>query len=469
MHQFGEWDVIVVGGGTAGAPAAISAARNGAKVLVVEKNGFLGGASTSALVSPYANHYNSHGEPVIAGMFKEILDNLKEMGACHGPIRPKKGNPPWGRNPVITPFDDEYLKFLLTKMAKDAGVHFLYHTLLKDVLVENGVVKGITVFNKSGTQTLLSKVIIDCTGDADVAVKAGAKTVKGREKDGEKMPVTVYCRVGNVDVDRVEEEIYRNRENFRWFAIGEAEGELPAGSQRKQLFCSGFWQEIAEAKENGEYNIGRETLNMFTNVREGEVTINATRVNFIDGTKTSEVTAAEVELRYQTMSVVDFLRKRIPGFEKSFLIKTANEAGIRETHRIIGEYVLQQEDIIKGTKFHDVVARGGYAIDIHNPGDSKSTWIQVDDSYDIPYRALLPVDIDGLVVAGRCISATHEAAAAVRAMPSCVAIGQAAGTAAALATTNGFTLRDVDIKELQRTLSEQGVILEGSSVIPVPK
>lgn len=208
------------------------------------------------------------------------------------------------------------------------------------------------------------------------------------------MPVTVYCRVGNVNVDRVEEEIKRNRDNFRWYAIGSAEGDLPAGSQRKQLFCSGFWQEIAAAKVNGEYNIGRETLNLFTNVREGEVTVNATRVNFIDGTNASEVTAAEVELRYQTMSVVDFLRKRVPGFEKSFLIKTANEAGIRETHRIIGEYILTQEDVVKGTRFDDVVARGGYAIDIHNPGDSKSTWIQVDDSYDVPYRALLPVELE---------------------------------------------------------------------------
>ncbi|WP_201318873.1 FAD-dependent oxidoreductase [Paenibacillus sp. EPM92] len=459
MQVHDQWDVIVVGGGTAGAPAAIAAARNGAKVLVVEKNGYLGGASTSALVSPYANHYDAHGEPTIAGLFKEILDSLKEMGACHGPIRPKEGNPPWGKNPVITPFDDEYLKFVLTKMAKDAGVSFLYHTLLKDVWVEDGVVKGITVFNKSGAHTLFSKVIVDCTGDADVAVKAGAKTVKGRERDGEKMPVTVYCRVGNVNVDRVEEEIKRNRDNFRWYAIGSAEGELPAGSQRKQLFCSGFWQEIAAAKENGEYNIGRETLNLFTNVREGEVTVNATRVNFIDGTNASEVTAAEVELRYQTMSVVDFLRKRVPGFEKSFLIKTANEAGIRETHRIIGEYILTQEDVVKGTRFDDVVARGGYAIDIHNPGDSKSTWIQVDDSYDVPYRALLPVELEGLLVAGRCISATHEAAAAVRAMPSCVAIGEAAGTAAALATTKGLTPKTIDVQELKQVLTQNGVLL----------
>ncbi len=459
MYNQVVWDVIVVGGGTAGAPAAIAAARNGAKVLVVEKNGYLGGASTSALVSPYANHYDANGEAVIAGLFKEIIDTLKEMGACHGPIRPREGNPPWGKKPVITPFDDEYLKFLLTKMAKDAGVSFLYHTLLKDVIVEDGAVKGINVFNKSGTHTLLSKVIIDCTGDADVAVKAGAKTQKGREKDGEKMPVTVYCRVGNVNVDRVEEAIRNNLDNFRWYAIGSSEGDLPAGSQRKQLFCSGFLQEIAEAKEKGEYNIGRETLNLFTNVREGEVTINATRVNFIDGTNTSELTAAEVELRYQTMSVVEFLRQRIPGFEKSFLIKTANEAGVRETHRIIGEYVIQQEDVVKGTRFDDVVARGGYSIDIHNPGDSKSTWIKVDDSYDVPYRALLPVELDGLLVAGRCISATHEAAAAIRAMPSCVAIGEAAGTAAALATTKGVTPKAINVKELQQILSDNGVIL----------
>lgn len=459
MQPIQFWDVIVIGGGTAGVPAAIASARNGAKTLIIEKNGYLGGAPTSGLVSPFANYHDSKGEAVIDGLFGEIISNMKGMGACYGPIHPIEGNPPWGKNPTVTPFDDEYLQYVLFKLAKEAGVNFLFHTMFKDTLVENGVVKGITVNNKSGCLVLLSKVIIDCTGNADVAASAGAKVQKGRESDGSMMPVTLYFKLGNVDVNKIERDIKANIDNFRWYAIGQVDGVVPSGGQKRQLFCSGFLKEIAKAKADGELLLGRETLNIFTGIREGEITVNATRVNYIDGTNSGDLIKADIQLRQQVISVTEFARKRISGFERAHLIKTAHEVGVRETNRIIGEYVINQEDVIKGKTFKDSIARGAYSIDIHNPGDSKSTWIQVDDSYNVPYRSLLPCNLDCIIVAGRCISATHEASAAVRVMPSCMAIGQAAGTAAALAVSEGTNPKNINVDILRRVLIKQGAYL----------
>jgi len=459
MNFKGIWDVIVVGGGTAGAPAAIAAARNGAKVLIVDKNGFLGGACTAGMVNPIANFHDKNGLPVVAGLFEETLKRLKDLGGCLGPIHPVEGNPPWGKNPTITPFSAEYLKFVLAEMAQQAGVEFLFHTFMTDILVDGGLMKGIIVNNKSGRQVLMASQVIDCTGDADLAALAGSPWTMGRQKDGLCMPVSLYLQMGNVDVEEIGRAIKKNPSDFRWYARGKQIDDAPKGCQRTPLFCSGFIEAIAKAKAVGELNLGRETLNLFTTVREGEITINATRVNFVDGTDSWQVAKAEVELRRQAISVADFTRKYIPAFSNAYLLNIAPEIGIRETRHIIGDYVINMEDVVKGKQFDDVIGRGSYSIDIHNPHDSKSTWILVDDSYQIPYRCLLPGKIENLLVAGRSVSATHEAAATIRSIPESFATGQAAGTAAALAIQKGCTARQLDVKTLQTTLRNQGANL----------
>lgn len=458
MKKCRTYDVVVVGGGSAGVSAAIAAARNGAKVLLIEKNGYLGGTSTASMVNPIMSYQDKDGNHVIGGLLTEIIDNLVKIGGSPGSIY-TYGNPPWQVKPALTPFEPEYMKYVLAEMAHIAGVEFLFHSIVTDALVEGDEIKGVVVSNKSGQEFIMTKAVVDCSGDGDVAVHAGCSFEKGRKSDGLMMPVTLYFKMANVDIYRIISDIKNNPEDYRWYAFSDELSSVDRGMQKIHVFCSGYINAVAEGKATGELNLGRETFNIFTTVREGEITVNATRVNFIDATDTWQVTKAEIEARKQIMSAEKFLRKKIPGFENSYLISTANMLGVRETRRIIGKYVLTQDDVIEGRKFNDVIARGGYNIDIHNPHDSKSTWMKIKDAYDIPYRCLISDDIKNIFVAGRCISATHEAAASTRVIPTAIALGQAAGTAAALSVKEGCAAGELNIKVLQDTLKEQGVNL----------
>lgn len=458
MQKCRTYDVVVVGGGSAGVPAAIAASRNGSRVLMIEKNGYLGGTATASMVNPLMSYQDNDGNHVIGGILTEIIDNLIDIGGSPGTVF-TYGKPPWQVKPALTPFDPEYMKFVLAEMVQEAGVDLLFHSIVTDVIVEEDIIRGLIVSNKSGNQVIMAKAIIDSTGDADVAALAGCDYEKGRSEDGLMMPVTTYFKMANVDVDRVIQDIKDDPEDYRWYAFGEDISTKFEDVQDKHVFCSGYLKAVAEGKKNGELKLGRETFNIFTTARKDEITVNATRVNFIDATDTWQVTKAEVDARQQIMSAVEFLKKRIPGFENSNLVTTANMLGVRETRRIKGEYILTEEDVLSARKFDDVIARGGYNIDIHNPSDSRSTWKSIENAYDIPYRCLISKEIKNIFTAGRCISATHEAAASSRVIPIAVALGQAAGTAAAISVKTESSSKDVDIKELQSCLREQGVNL----------
>jgi len=410
-----EHDVIVAGGGTAGIAAAVAAARNGADTILVERYGFLGGTMTAGLVNPFMT-FHAGKEQIIKGIFQEIIDRLKDTG---------------GYDEKTKAFDSEIMKLVLDQMIKEADVKLLLHTYITDALVtKENIIKGIEAYNKSGRQVVLGKVIIDATGDGDVAVMAGAPYEKGREEDGLTQPMTLNFRMGGVDVER-----------------------MPSREKINKLF--------EEAKAKGEIKIPRENVLYFPTTRRGEIHFNTTRIVKVDGTKADDLTYAEIEGRRQMAELIKFLKEKVPGFENAYLLMSAVQVGVRETRRIIGEYVLTGEDVIKARKFSDVIARGSYPIDIHSPTGEGTVIKRLPpgESYDIPYRCIVPKKVENLLIAGRCISCTHEAQAAIRVIPIVVAIGQAAGTAAALAAKLHASLREMDVQLLQEALKKQGAIL----------
>lgn len=439
-------DVLVIGGGPAGVAAAIASARNGAKTMLVERCGFVGGMATAALVGPFMTCYDGKGEKqIIRGIYDELVNKLEDIG---GAIHPSKIG--WGTphaafirigHDHVTPFDSELLKLVAEEMLVESGVRLLYYTQFIDCEVESGRIASVIVAKKDGLSAINAKVYIDCSGDADVAEKANVPVVKGRIKDGAMQPATMFFKVCNVDSEKVYEEINKNRDLMDDFFAG--------------AFC---WA-IAEGKKNGEWTITRDELGTYETHNKGEWRLNTTRMLHVDGTKSEDLTRASIEGRKQVQQVYRFLRKRIPGFENVKMLETGSVVGIRETRHIVGKYVMEKEDILNANNFEDNILLCSNAIDIHSDSDGGGEYKVIDSWYGIPYRSLLPNNCDNLLVAGRTISATSEAASAFRVMPCCFGIGQAAGTAAALCLKENVNPEDVSIEELQKTLISQDVFL----------
>ena len=412
--------VLVVGGGPAGVAAALAAGRNGVDVLLVEHYGFLGGAATAALVNPFMP-YQAGDKPIIAGVLAEIVEAMAAEGGVVWPELPGDA----------LAFDPEIMKMVLLEKMQAAGVGLILHTTAVEAFVNDGVLGGVVIYNKSGRQTILAQVTVDATGDADIAWLAGAPVEKGREEDGLMQPVTLNFRMAGIDEER-----------------------MPSRQEINKLYDL--------AKERGEINNPRENVLVFKTTRPGELHFNTTRVAGIDGTSVLDLTRAEVESRRQTKEMVTFLRRHVPGFENAYLLATAPQIGIRETRRIKGEYVMTEEDVLEGRQFPDAVAQGSYCIDIHNPAGTGTVikCLPPGAHYDIPYRCLVPLGVDNLLVAGRPISTTHVAHSSTRIMPICMAVGQAAGTAAAMAAHLNITPREINIVALQQLLRRQGALID---------
>ena len=410
-------DVLVAGGGPGGLAAAVSAARNGADTLLIERYGFLGGMATAGLVNPFMTYWAGE-EQIIGGVLQEVIDRLTALGAYGKGSR--------------TAFDPEAFKFVADQMCADAGVKVLLHSFLSDVAVSGNAIESIEIAGKSGKTSLTAKVFIDGTGDADLAFMAGARCEKGRDEDGLMQPMTLNFRVCKVDVSRMP----------------------PRGEEFNKLFD--------KAKAEGRLDCPRENVLLFLTTREGEIHFNQTRINRADGTSTEDLTRAEIEGRRQAWQFIVFLRRDVPGFEEAEMLVSGPQVGMRETRRVMGEYVLTADDVLSARKFEeDCIARGSYSIDIHSPTGAGTVIqrLKPGESYDIPYRCLVPTGIDNLLIAGRPISATHEAHSSLRIMPICMAIGQAAGTAAALSIREGVVARKLDVRLLQKTLRSQGANL----------
>jgi glycine/D-amino acid oxidase-like deaminating enzyme len=445
-------DVLVVGGGNAGCAAAIAAARMGARVRLVERYGFLGGTATAAMVAPWMTYHAGTADEsgrLVGGLAQEFVDRLVRAGASPGHVADASDYVP-----TITPFDPEYHKWLLVEMCEEAGVALLLHAVFVDPVIDGRRIAGAVFQTVGGRRTIRAAVVVDATADAHVAAAAGAPWEMGNP-EGLVQPMTMMFRLSHVDLDRTAAYLREHPEEIRTTLKPEAiTGDALTA-------VAGFWRAWREARAAGEVSVPREIVSFFRTPYPDEVVVNMTRVTGLDPLDPDDLTRAEIETRRQVMELVRFFRARIPGFERARLAATATQVGVRESRRIIGEYRLRAEDLLEARQFPDAVARSAYPIDIHNPKGEGTTTLRLPAgaAYEIPYRCLVPLEIDGLLVAGRSISVTHEALASTRLTPTVVALGQAAGTAAALAVRSGVPPRQVDTEALREALIAQGVDL----------
>src|SRR5512134_2063044 len=443
-----ETDVLVVGGGPAGLGAALGAANAGADVILAERYGFLGGNATAALVMPLMSFHtqmptrerrgattllptdHGPGEPVVGGALAKLLQRLVHVG---GAI------PPTLATGYVVPFDPEWFKLVALDLLDEAGVQLLFHAFASGILGDNKV-EGVIFETKSGPLAIRAKVTVDCTGDADIAVQAGTPTEVGR-LDGLVQPMTLMFRMA--EFHRAAFEGYVKENPKEWRGV------------------HGLWELVRKATAAGELKLPREDILFFATPHEGEVSVNSTRVTRVLGTDVWDLSYAEWMSRRQMRQIAEFLKQYVPGFEKSYVMQSGVNVGVRETRRIIGDYQLTVEDVLSARKFDDGIARGAYPVDIHNPTGTGTVLKRLPpgEAYDIPLRCLMPQNAEGLVVAGRCISGTHEAHSSYRVMPIVMATGQAAGVTAALAARRGVRPRETSAREVQRELVRQGASL----------
>lgn len=421
-----KYDIIVTGGGFAGAAAAISAARCGAKVLLIEKSGSLGGAATNCLVTPFMrNSTTLDGEitNLSAGLFAEIRDRLIELGKITGETQSLELGK--YRNRAI---HQEHLKIVLDRMAIEAGVDLLFHACLCNVSTENGKISSITVATKAGNIELCADYFIDATGDGDLAVQAGCNYRLGRESDSLCQPMTLCFRLGNVDIEKHKEEFPLMQALYKQF------------------------------QADGKIKNPRENILVFPTLQTNVLHFNTTRIIKLNPVDPFDVTRAEMEAREQIMELFLFLKENFEAYKNAELLQIAAEIGVRESRMIDGMHLLTGIELRDCTCFEDSIACGNYDIDIHNPSGSGTShyYFPAGEYYQIPYRSLVAKDYSNLLIAGRCISADHEAQASIRIMPIVCCLGEAAGVGAFVASQNSTTAGEADIKEIQRILIKNG-------------
>jgi hypothetical protein len=514
-------DVVVVGGGCAGVVAALAAARTGADTLLIERASYLGGMLTGGLVHSlhgYKLHKNySDGRPMdnwstellVRGISLEILNRLQAAGGTinHDHI----GNPSVREN-----FDEEVMICVLDEMMMEAGIEVLFNTIAFAALKEGNAVQGVFIANKSGAQIVRAKMTIDASADADIAVNAGASFEFGTgDANGNRTHgAAIYMEIGGIDVDKLlkymknkpemteEQKAILKKDKMELLTGGEPSPDtiLSLDGKHGPFSMAGkpqSWESIDQARAEGRYlilprldaewieyikahpeipyMINTKTkkptypppprFTWFGLARLGKIRYDQTMTGlhemFVDQSNELALSKAIQLMRKIDWLYIDFFRNHIPGFENAYIIKTAPMVGTRESRRIIGEYMLTAKDCISGAQFDDAVALCGRACNVHNHDgqDCIWYWLEPNGPYAIPYRCLLPKGIDNLFVAGRCSSVDFIALGATRSMPTCMSMGEASGTAAALAAKNNVRPIDLDINLLQKKLQELGVML----------
>ena len=456
-------DVVVVGGGPSGLCAALASARNGAKTILVEKNDFIGGQWTNAYSSfAGANAFgisfqNYDGKHIIKGIGWEFIQRLMKIGGVAPIIKRKEKDvrfrgkagaylnyPPSSSNgPAI--LNPENFKGLALDMVLEEGIILLLFTMAVDVLKSNNNVNGVIIQSKSGRQAILSKVLIDCSADADIAAAAGVPFEKLSKDELWEMDYGLI--LGNINNKKVAQFLKENPEVLTASFFGglhgwkeRAPGDAQLLDNRLTIKCTLHRHEISPGRENAPI------LNNALGYTNG------------DPTNVWDLTKAEIEGRRSALEEIQWLRKNIPGYEQCIAVDRIG-LGIRESRRIIGEYIVTEEDISNGRKFEDSIGLNNMPFDMHFADGS---WEEkfFKKTSEIPYRCILPKDIDNLLIAGRCISCTHIAQSALRKVPICCLTGQAAGTAAALCVKENLNPRNLDYKILQKTLREQDAIVK---------
>lgn len=436
-------DVLVVGGGPAGIIAALAAAEDGLKVALVESRSFLGGNLTIGL--PILDFLGQKGNQIISGLPQKFIDRLEARGGA-------SKHQPCPLHMSITYIEPEDVKMVAFEMLKECGVDILLYTFCAGVVKEGDNLQGIIIESKAGREVILAQTIIDCTGDADVALKAGVPCGQGDEKGG-MQPPTLMFSMENVDIEKLRSCLVNQSETY--FA-----DFIPAEyyAQNPKFILVGLRDIMQKAKADG-LNLTVDRTIIITGIRKDEAWINMSRVNGLDGTDPVSLTNGEFVARQQIEEIIKYLIGYVPGFENAHFARMAPFIGIRETRRISGQYEMTRDDILSCRKFDDAIAVASYPIDLHHPNGGGCTLEWSGDCYDIPYRSLVPLNVNNLLVAGRSISTTHEAMSAIRVMAPCMAMGEAAGRAAKIAIHDGILPSAVDIKKLRSELIENGVYL----------
>lgn len=452
VRDLGSTDVLVVGGGPAGVCAAIAAARCGARAVIVEQGNCLGGMATRGLVAPFMTCYDTTGEVmVIRGIFEEIVDRMVALGGAIHPREVRAGTPfsAWitTGHDHLTPFDPETLKYVLDCMCDEAGVKVMYHSVLVDAILKGSTITGIRVLNREGLASLGAKVTIDATGDGDLSARAGAPCTFGNPELGKVQPATLFFHINNVDTPALVKDVQAHLHEFR----------KVNGVSYRAL----HWR-VEQAEAAGEWDIARKSVNIYRGVREDEWAVNCTRIADVDATSTESLSSAEKEGRRQVQELMNFFHKYVPGCKDATIKGSASTLGIRESRHVQGEYVLTADDLLQGVVPEDSILCASNSVDVHGRNGANTTEYKTVENgqwYGLPLRSLIPLQIDGLIVAGRAISASSDAAGAVRVMPPCMAMGHAAGIAAALAARGGTAPRRVDAADVRRMLLEQKAFL----------
>jgi hypothetical protein len=426
---FDSADVVVLGAGSAGCSAAIAAARAGADTLLVERYGFLGGTSTMVLDTFYGFYMpGDDARRVVGGVPWEIVARLQARGMVLE--RPSS----YGAGTAVT-YDPPTLTTVWEQTALEAGVRLRLHTLCLDAIVEDGQVRALLVGGKNGLGLIKGRVFIDASGDADLCFRAGVP-FEPAGADGPAQSLTTTFRLGNVNE------------------------ELALAVKRPDLV-----RLMREANLSGDFRLPREEGSVHRTPTPGLVATNMTRVAYVDATDPAELTKAELEGRRQALEYARFLRERVPGYEHSYLVNFSTQIGIRETRRVFGHARLTRDDVLTARHFPDAIAQCGAPIEDHHPGsDTRWEYVPTNSTYDIPFGSLLPQTITNMLVAGRCLSASHDAHASVRSMAQCMAMGQAAGTAAALALHCGNEPAALPIGHIQAQLRADGALFGGQRV-----
>ncbi|MEZ5653874.1 MAG: FAD-dependent oxidoreductase [Burkholderiaceae bacterium] len=456
-----SFDVVVVGAGASGVVAAICAARNGARTLLVDAGTTLGGELLSGI--NILGMRASNGEKLVAGIADELLEECRDLGGFVADTRDFR--------PLhFVSFDPEYMKVAVANLVERAGIEVRLYTMATEVVLEDRRLAGVVVHNKLGRCLVRAKVFIDCTGDAEIVNAAGG-AVQAGDGAGAFQSLTLVFRMIGVDTPRLLAFMREHPENFAiseeaFTSIAPGREEAIRGLVEQglpKLALSGTGPLLTQAIDSGELYETSIVAIAPLSMERREVSINSTKITNVDPTDTRALSSSYGALLKQVMICARFLSRRVPGFENAMFSGLAPRVGIREGRRIVGDHVLDGEHITLARKSPEAIARGGHPIDVWVPGRGVRWKIVNEGGYfGIPFGCLLPRGFDNLLVAGRCLSTTREGQASVRVMGTCMAVGQAAGTAAAMAVGQGdrpVDLRQLSIADLRGTLVEQGALV----------
>ncbi len=424
-----EIDVLIAGGGPAGFAAGIAAARNGTEVIIVERFNCLGGAATAGLVGPFMSTAGDCG-----GIYKEFLFRLNKIGGRIGKA-----------------FSVEHFKYLAQIMCEEENVKLFINSYIVDVMLEGNQLKGVIIINKGGLQAIGAKVVIDATGDGDVAFLAGALFEMG-DKNGECQSTSMMFHINGF-----------NKKTKKYLSRGIINEKNPLGRG-----IGDIKQKFKLARSRGEINLPDFVDTIWgrhgSTIQDGELSFNVDMTWWgVNGVNPKEINQADIEGRKYVWECLKFIHKYIPDAKNTYISRTPFLYGIRESRRILGDYYLTREDVLSARKFKDGIAKGSFHIDIHGPETFKEGWkrtcVPKGDWYEISYRCLLPKDLDFIITSGRCISSDHDANSSLRVMPICMATGQAAGIAAAISVKDEINTREIKGERIRKLLISQGADL----------